>query len=54
MAFPVWNVGITPHEILSIERIQKTALAIILGGSYTTYIFGPSIIANRYTRVKEN
>ena len=37
MACPVWNAGITSHEIISIERIQKTALAIILGGSYTTY-----------------
>ena len=37
MAVPVWNAGITLQEVNTIERIQKTALAIILGSSYTTY-----------------
>ena len=37
MACPVLNAGITIHQITSIERVQKTALAIILGRSYTTY-----------------
>ena len=37
MACPVWNAGITIQEINSIERVQKKALAIILGRSYTTY-----------------
>ena len=35
MACPVWNAGITIQEVNTIERIQKTALAIILGGSYS-------------------
>ena len=35
MACPVWNAGITIQEVNAIERIQKTALAIILGGSYS-------------------
>ena len=37
MACPVWNAGVTIQEIMLIERIQKTALAIILGGRYRTY-----------------
>ena len=35
MACPVWNAGITIKEVNTIEIIQKTALAIILGGSYS-------------------
>lgn len=37
MACPVWNAGITLQEINTIERVQKTALAITLGSNYTTY-----------------
>ena len=37
MGVPVWNAGLTLQEVNTIERIQKTALAIILGSSYTTY-----------------
>ena len=37
MVCPVWSAGVTMQEINAIDRIQKTALAIILGGSYTTY-----------------
>ena len=37
MACPVWHPGLTVHEARSIERIQKTALAIIRGQSHSTY-----------------
>ena len=37
MAFPVWNAGITQQESRSLERIQKTALAVIRGESHTGY-----------------
>ena len=34
---PVWNAGLTLHEIKSLERIQKTALVIIRGNQYSSY-----------------
>ena len=34
---PVWNSALTGEEIVSIERIQKTALHIILGNEYNSY-----------------
>ena len=37
MACPVWNGGITLHDKMALERIQKTALAIIMGSKYTSY-----------------
>ena len=37
MACPVWHPGLTVHESRNIERIQKTALAIIRGQTHTTY-----------------
>jgi hypothetical protein len=37
MACPVWNAGVTQQEVRAIERLQKVALAIILGDSYTNY-----------------
>ena len=37
MDCPVWNSGIKTNDNNSIERIQKTALAIILCSCYTTY-----------------
>jgi hypothetical protein len=33
----VWNSSITEEDCLSIERIQKTALRIILGDTYSDY-----------------
>ena len=36
-AVPVWNGSITGGNILDIERIQKTALHIILGKKYKSY-----------------
>ena len=36
-AVPVWNSSLTGENILQIERIQKTALHIILGDCYKSY-----------------
>ena len=36
-AVPVWAAGITRKECKQIERVQKTALAIILGKAYESY-----------------
>ena len=37
LAVPVWQPGLTIHEVNQIERLQKCALAIILGDQYTNY-----------------
>ena len=37
MACPVWNGALTQQEERAIERIQRTALAIIRGEEHTTY-----------------
>ena len=37
MACPVWNGALTQIEALSLERVQKTALAIIRGVNHTSY-----------------
>ena len=34
---PVWNSALTGEDIVSLERIQKTALHIILGSEYKSY-----------------
>ena len=36
-AVPVWEPGLTKRESYQIERVQKTACAIILGSKYNTY-----------------
>ena len=36
-AAPVWYPGLTVHEKLALERIQKRARRIIVGKDYTTY-----------------
>ena len=36
-AAPVWHPGLTVHEDLALERIQKRACRIIVGKHYTTY-----------------
>ena len=36
-AAPVWSGALTNNEKLRIERIQKRALRIVFGTSYTTY-----------------
>ena len=37
MACPVWNGALTQQEVRAIERIQRTALAIIRGENHTSY-----------------
>ena len=37
LAVPAWNAAITQTEMKDIERVQKTALHIILGESYQSY-----------------
>ena len=38
-AVPVWNSSLTGEDIVSLERIQKTALHIIIGQEYKSYNF---------------
>ena len=37
LATPVWNPGITQQEVRALERVQRTALAIIRGDNHTNY-----------------
>ena len=37
LAVPVWNSGLTQEQSLFIERVQKSALAAILGPKYRSY-----------------
>ena len=37
MACPAWNGGLTQQEQRGLERIQRTAMAIIRGDKHTTY-----------------
>ena len=37
LAVPVWHSGLTAKQVRDIERVQKTALYIILGDAYTNY-----------------
>jgi hypothetical protein len=37
LAVPVWAPGIKGSEVKQLERVQKTAFAIILGDSYRSY-----------------
>lgn len=37
MASPVWNPGLTQGKEYELERVQKIALAIIMGPQYTSY-----------------
>ena len=37
MAVPVWNGALTQADAKDIERVQKTALHIMLGGNYNDY-----------------
>ena len=38
LAVPVWHSSLTVADKLSIERVQKAALQIVLGKEYTSYI----------------
>ena len=37
LAAPAWTPGLTKTEINQLERVQKTACAIILGANYQSY-----------------
>ena len=37
LAVPVWHSSLTVADKLSIERVQKAALQIVLGKDYTSY-----------------
>ena len=37
MAVPVWHSGLTLDQQIKIERVQKSALSIILGKGYISY-----------------
>ena len=37
MACAVWNAGLTQQEVRGLERVQKTALAVIRGENHTSY-----------------
>ena len=37
MAYPVWNSGVTLHEICALEIVQRTAVAIMRGEAHTNY-----------------
>ena len=37
MACPVWNAGLTQQEERALERVQRTAMAVIRGDSHTSY-----------------
>ena len=48
----IWNSGLTKAQSHTIEKIQKIALKIILGDTYTTYdearsIFGLKLLSER-------
>ena len=36
-AVPVWHSGLTKRQAAQIEKVQKTALRVILDSSYTNY-----------------
>ena len=37
LAVPVWSPGLTRHEIMQLERVQKAAVHIILGDKHIDY-----------------
>ena len=55
-AAPVWNSSLTGEQISSIERLQKTALHIILGEGYISYthalkLTGIDKLSDRRTKI---
>ena len=55
----VWHSSITEEEITSIERVQKTALKMILRESYTDYpsaleLTGLTTLRDRHTHLSLN
>ena len=43
-AAPVWTPGLTQSQAHQIERVQKTAVRVILGDSYTSYKQGLALM----------
>ena len=37
LSCPVWNGALTQIEVISLERVPKTALAVIRGANHTSY-----------------
>ena len=37
LAVPVWTAGLTSEDVVALERVQKSAFAIILGRQYNGY-----------------
>ena len=48
-AVPVWNSGLTKHEINQQERVQKCALAIIFGDDIYSSYSNSLVITNQTT-----
>ena len=44
LAVPAWNGALTKLEKDGIEKVQKTAMLIILGESYSTYMNALNIV----------
>ena len=44
LAAPVWNPGLTEREMSQLERVQKIACGIILGGKINSYISALKIL----------
>ena len=44
LAVPVWHSGLTVKQASDIERVQKTALHIILGEDFTNYDVACTIV----------
>ena len=44
LAVSVWSPGITAGQVAQIERVQKTACAVMLGASYLDYSHALSIL----------
>ena len=51
LAVPAWAPGLTSKECKQIERVQKTALAIILGESYKTYSQAQGVLSVECRRI---
>ena len=45
LAVPVWHGGLTVKQTRDIERVQKTALLIILGENFTNYDVACTLMA---------
>ena len=53
-AVAAWNSSLTKYEIKQLERVQKAALAIILGDKYVNYDNALSLAGLKYLSVRRN